>query len=317
MASGPIRAARLHRHGEPLVVEDLVLPEPSPGEVRVELEFAGVNPIDMYIAAGAVAGEAPLPRTLGGEAVGTLDGRQVLVAGELLGAARDGLWAEAAIVPEPAVTPLPDGVDAQAAAAMGVAGLTAINVVRDVARLSAEDRAIVLGASGGVGSMIVSLAAAVGATVWGQTGSQNKERAIAEQGADKIVVGGPEALPGAIAELQPTVVFDALGGDFTSAAIKAIGPRGRIVSYGASAGGEIKFDVRGLYRKMVSLLGYGGATLSRDERRRGLQAALEALRGGAIKVRIDGVLPLDQVDEAFARLKERRVQGNLLLDVRQ
>ena len=80
--SDTIRAARLHTHGEPLVVERVVLPEPTEGEVRVELEFGGVNPIDRYLALGRVNPAGPLPRTPGGEAAGTLDGVPVLVAGE-------------------------------------------------------------------------------------------------------------------------------------------------------------------------------------------------------------------------------------------
>ncbi|MGA2014839.1 MAG: hypothetical protein ABSH51_30525 [Solirubrobacteraceae bacterium] len=75
MASTTIAAARLRRHGEPLVVEQVELPEPGEGEVRVALQYAGVNPIDRYIAEGRVAPDGPLPRTLGGEAAGSLDGR--------------------------------------------------------------------------------------------------------------------------------------------------------------------------------------------------------------------------------------------------
>ena len=96
------------------------------------------------------------------------------MAGEGLGAARDGVWAQAAVVPRLAVVELPEGVAPRAAAAMGIAGLTALNCVRHVAAVTAEDRVVVLGASGGVGSMIVSLARSAGATVWGQTGSAAK-----------------------------------------------------------------------------------------------------------------------------------------------
>ncbi len=60
-----VRAARLHRHGEPLTVETVELADPADGEVRVALEFGGVNPIDRYIAEGRVAPDGPLPRTLG------------------------------------------------------------------------------------------------------------------------------------------------------------------------------------------------------------------------------------------------------------
>ncbi|HET9105540.1 MAG TPA: zinc-binding alcohol dehydrogenase family protein [Solirubrobacteraceae bacterium] len=309
----PVHAARLHEHGAPLVVEEVQLTDPGPDEVRVRLQFAGVNPIDRYIALGRVAPDAPLPRTLGGEAAGTLDRAPVLVAGEGLGSARDGLWATEANVPRPAVVPIPDGIAPRAAAAMGIAGLTACQCVRELARIGPQDRVLVLGASGGVGSMIVSLARAAGATVWGQTGSGAKAAQIRELGAAEVLVGGPQALGQRLADWQPTVALDPLGGEFVAPVIAALAPRGRLVSYGVSAGAEVTFDMQQLYRKMITVFGYGGMQLTREERRPGLEAALTALGAGELEVRVDSVLPLTDVNEAFARLTERRVQGKLLL----
>jgi NADPH2:quinone reductase len=308
-----VRAARLNRHGESVEVESVQLPEPGEGEVRVELAFGGVNPVDRYVAEGRVSPDGVLPRTLGGEASGTLDGRPVLVFGDGLGGARDGVWAEAAVVPLTAVFELPDGVDLRDAAAMGVAGLTAWNVVHNLARVTGEDRVLVLGAGGGVGSMIVSLAAAAGATVWGQTGSEGKASLVREQGAEAVVVARPDQLADVLSDFQPTVVFDPLGDGFVAPAISAIAPRGRYVAYGTSAGPEVTFNLQTLYRKAVALLGYGGLQLRQDERRLGLERALAALRDGELKIHIDEVLPLEQVNEAFARITERRVQGKLLL----
>ena len=162
--------------------------------MRVDLHYGGVNPIDRYNAEGQVNPDAPRPRTLGGEAAGEVDGRLVLVAGEGLGFVRDGVWSQAAVVPREAVFDVPDGVAAEHAAAMGIAGLTALNCVRTLARVTADDRVLVLGASGGVGSMIVSLAHAAGATVWGQTGSEAKVSAITAEGADRVLVGGPQEI---------------------------------------------------------------------------------------------------------------------------
>jgi NADPH2:quinone reductase len=308
-----VKAARLREHGKPLVVEPVELPEPGPDEVRVELQFGGVNPIDRYIAEGRVAPDGPLPRTLGGEATGTAEGRPVLVAGEGLGAASDGLWAQAAVVPARAVIELPDGVEAREAAAMGIAGLTALKVVRELGAVDAEDRVLVLGASGGVGSMIVSLCHAAGATVWGQTGSADKVPLIEEHGADRVLVAGAETLAEELSGFEPTVVLDPLGDGFVAPVLDALTPRGRVVSYGVSAGAEVKLNLQVLYRKMISLLGYGGTLLTAEERRPGLEAALEALRAGELRVRIDQVLPLEDVNDAFRRLVERRVQGKLLL----
>lgn len=292
------------------------MPAPGAGEVRVDLHYGGVNPIDRYNAAGQVNPDAVRPRTLGGEAAGEVDGRLVLVAGEGLGFVRDGVWAQAAVVPSEAVVDVPDGVAAEHAAAMGIAGLTALNCVRTLARVTAEDRVVVLGASGGVGSMIVSLTRSAGATVWGQTGSEAKAAAITAEGADRVLVGGPQDIAPALADLEPTVAFDVLGDAYTAALVEAMASRGRIVSLGVSAGSEVTFNMRLLYRKMLSLLGYGGTILTREDRRPGLQAALEAVRAGEMSVRIDSVLGLEDVNEAFQRLVDRSVQGKLLLDLR-
>jgi NADPH2:quinone reductase len=310
-----IRAARLRRHGEPVVVQAVSLPEPGPGEVRVRLRYGGVNPIDRYLAEGRVNPDGPLPRTLGGEAAGTADGQPVLVAGAGLGAARDGVWAQAANVPAEAVVAIPDGVELREAAAMGVAGLTAINCVRNLAKISADDRVLVLGASGGVGSMIVSLAAAAKATVWGQTGSPDKAAHVTGHGAERTLVSGPDGLGEPLAELQPSVVFDPLGGDFVAPAVEALSPRGRLVSFGTSAGAEVTFNLQSLYRKSLSVLGYGGMQLGPQERRAGLEEALQALEAGDLRVSVDTVLGLEDVDEAFTRIAQRRVQGKLLLDL--
>ena len=99
------------------------LPEPGEDEVRVDLHYGGVNPIDRYNAEGQVNPDAIRPRTLGGEASGEVDGRLVLVAGEGLGFVRDGVWAQAAVVPRAAVVEVPEGVASEHAAAMGIAGL--------------------------------------------------------------------------------------------------------------------------------------------------------------------------------------------------
>jgi NADPH2:quinone reductase len=306
-----MRAARLKQHGEPLAIEEVELPDPGEGEVLVDLRFGGVNPVDRYGAEGRVAPDAPVPRTLGGEASGVLDGSPVVVNGEGLGTARDGVWAEQAIVPRAAVTEVPDGVDLRAAAAMGVVGVTAWNVVHDLGEVDSRDRVLILGASGGVGSAIVSLVKAAGAEVWGQTGSAEKADTVREQGADHMIVGGPEA----IKDIEPTLVLDPLGGGFLAPVVEALAVRGRIVVYGTSAGPEVQFNLQQLYRKTASLLGYGGMQLTSEERRSAMEQALAAAARGELKIRIDEVLPLDGVNQAFQRLVDRRVQGKLLLDL--
>src|ERR1700735_5575396 len=183
-----VRAARLVGHGKPLEIAEVELAEPQAGEVLVEMAYGGVNPVDMYATQGRVAQDAPGPRPLGGEGAGTVAGRHVMVRGHGLGGGRDGVWAQAAVVPQAALVDVPDGVPLTKAAAMGVAGLTAWRTVTELAQAGPDDTVLVLGASGGVGSVITSLAHGLGATVIGQTGNQSSIEFVAGLGADHVVV---------------------------------------------------------------------------------------------------------------------------------
>ncbi|HTX63995.1 MAG TPA: zinc-binding alcohol dehydrogenase family protein [Acidimicrobiales bacterium] len=308
-----VRAARLVEHGRPLALERVRLGEPGADDLVVEMAFAGVNPVDRYGALGRVAPDAPVPRTLGVEGIGRADGQWVVMHGHGLGTTRDGLWADAAVVPRAACVAVPEGVEPSVAAALGVAGATAYRTVVDLAKVTPDDRVLVLGASGGVGGMIVSLVHAIGAQVWGQTGSGKKLRAIDESGADRSVVADAGTLAAAVAELRPTVAFDPLGDGFTGAAVEALEPFGRLVLFGASADPDGRLPLLALYRKHLTILGYGGLIEPAEVVRRSVQGALEAVRDGRMSVRIDSVLALEDVNDALRRIAERDVAGKLVL----
>jgi len=313
------RAARLSAHGKPLVVEEVDVPSPGDDEVVVEMAFAGVNPVDRYMAEGRVAPDAPLPRTLGMEGAGTLagDGRPVLVQGAGLATKRDGTWAERVVAPRSSLAELPAGVDLAEAAAMGVAGVTAWRTATEQARVTADDRVVVLGASGGVGSILVSICRSIGARVWGQTGSADKAGFVRDQGAEEVVTAGPGELAAALEPLGPTVVFDALGDGFSAAAIEALGPFGRLVSFGVSAGPVAEVNMQSLYRKGLTVFGYAGLLEPEERMAAGKAEALRALADGRLKVAIAEVLPLGRVNDAFAALADRAVTGKIVLDLRR
>jgi NADPH2:quinone reductase len=311
-----VTAARLVRHGEPVELQELELGEPGEEEALIEVAYGGMNPVDMYGAQGLAAKDGPVPRTLGTEGSGTVDGRPVLVRGFGIGTMRDGLWATAAIVPRAALIDLPEGVNLPQAAAMGVAGATAWRTVTELAEVTADDTVLVLGASGGVGSIIVSLAHGAGATVAGQTGRAAKRDWISALGADYVVVSDGAGLAEALVDLPPTVVFDGLGGQFTGAAIEAMQPHGRLVLFGTSAGLTGELSLRQLYRKGITVRGYAGLLASNEAIRAALDQALPALAAGRFAVPIDSELPLDQVNVAFELIKGRRLHGNLVLDTR-
>jgi NADPH2:quinone reductase len=311
------RAARLHTHGKPLVVEETDVSSPGDGEVLVDMAFAGVNPVDRYTAEGRVAPDGPLPRTIGMEGAGRRadDGRPVIVQGSGLGTSRDGAWSSRVVAPRSAVTDVPAGVDLVEAAAMGVAGVTAWRTATEQAKVTADDRVLVLGASGGVGSMLVSLCRSLGARVWGQTGNPDKAAFVSGQGAEEVVTAGAAELAAAAEPFSPTVVFDALGDGFAGAAIEALAPYGRYVSFGVSAGPMAEINMQMLYRKALTVYGYGGLIESAERMAAGKAAALSALADGRLKVVVAEVLPLERVNEAFTALVDRAVSGKIVLDV--
>ena len=314
-----VRAARLIEHGQPLQVETVELASPGPGEALVRMAFAGVNPVDRYQAEGRVAPNAPRPRTLGGEGAGWVEGEhplagsRVLVHGHGLGAGRDGLWATAAVVPDEALVPVPDGVGLEQAAAMGIAGVTAWRCAIEKAGVTAGDRVLVLGAGGGVGSMLVSIAHGIGATVWGQTGRGEKAAWIEQRGAARVVVGDAEQVRQEAAELQPTVVFDALGGEFFGACVQIMAEWGRLVAYGTSAGAEGGVPLQPLYRKALTVYGYGGLIETDESKSTWIRKALDGVRSGRMEVVVDHVVPLDEVNSAFQLLIDRAVLGKVVL----
>jgi NADPH2:quinone reductase len=174
---------------------------------------------------------------------------------------------------------------------------------------------LVLGASGGVGSILVSLCRSLGARVWGQSGNPDKAPFITSLGAEEVVTAGPGELVAALEPLAPTVVFDALGDGFSGAAIEALAPFGRFVSFGVSAGPMAEINMQMMYRKGLTVYGYGGLIESAERMAAGKAAALDALAAGRLKVALADVLPLERVNDAFTALVERGVNGKIVLDL--
>lgn len=307
-------AVRITDHTGTLHVSEVELPVPGPREVLVDLLYAGVNPVDQYTSKGLVSPNGPLPRTLGGEGSGRLDDRPVMVTGAGLGASRDGAWSRRAVVPREAVLALPAGVDPRQAAAAGVAGLTAWSTVVELAQVTAADRVLVLGSSGGVGLTLISLATSLGAEVWGQVRSDDKEPALRAAGAAGAVVTDAATLRDAASDLRPTVVIDALGGDFVRPALALLTPHGRYVVFGTSAGSDVRLDWQAVYRNNLQVLGYGGIVLSGDERRRRLRQVLLALADGRMSIPVARTVPLADGTQVFDR-PAAAGPGKTLLDL--
>src|SRR3954447_5036254 len=165
---------------QPAERDDLPAPTPTDNEVLVHVHASSVNPVDGSIAAGQLAGmgvEHEYPVTLGRDYAGAVEQTGAAVSGFKAGdqvfgfllhanpTVRDGAWAELITVTEElSIAPVPDGVDLATAGAAPLAGITAVTAV-DALDLSEGDVLLVAGATGGVGSLAVQLAARVGARV--------------------------------------------------------------------------------------------------------------------------------------------------------
>jgi NADPH2:quinone reductase len=201
------------------------------------------------------------------------------------------------------------------AAAVGIVGLTAFSIV-ELAEIGPADRVLVLAGSGSVGLAAISYAASKGAHVWGQTTNADKADAIVAMGAAQAVVSDPAGLTAAIQALEPTTVLDSLGGEFTPAALAALAPRGRSLIFGASAGAEGTIQFLQLYRKQQRVLTYGGLGATVPERREGIAGALAAIADGKLRIHIGAELRLDDVEEALALVRDRKVTGKVILKLR-
>jgi len=322
MSDGPVtRAVRLVAPGEaPRLDEKVTLPEPGPDEVLVELDHAGVNPLDTYAAAGTVGDLSRLPRTLGVEGTGLLAGTatRVVVTGAGVGLVRDGTWAGAVVAPRAAVVELPAGVDPAQAGTLGVAAVTAYETLHVLGEVRPDDRVLVLGAAGGVGAVAVQLAKLAGAAVVGQVGSPAKRDALTALGAgglgaDQVVVADAEGLAAAVGDFQPTLVIDPLGGGFTPAVVESAADGARIVLLGVSAGQDLPLPGRKFYRKGLRLLGYAGLTGTAARRATALKALAAELVAGRLRIPVDEVVPLDQYAAVAGRLRERSIVGKVVL----
>ncbi|MBL7486658.1 zinc-binding alcohol dehydrogenase family protein [Frankia sp. AgB1.9] len=310
------RAVRLAVAGEPpRLVEKVELPVPGDGELLVDLDYAGVNPIDTYAATGMVGDLARLPRTLGVEGTGVLAGTdtRVVVTGAGTGLVRDGTWAGAVVAPRGAVVELPAGVDPAQAGAIGVAAVTAYDALHVLGGLRAGDKVLVLGAGGGVGVVAVQLAKLAGASVVGQVGSPAKADAVAALGADRVVVADAARLVAELDEFQPTLVIDPLGAAFTPAVVEVAAVSGRIVILGVSAGENVSLPGRTFYRKGLSLLGYAGLVVTPERRATAIQAVAAGLAAGTLRIPVDEVVPLGRFEDAIERLRDRSVFGKVVL----
>jgi NADPH2:quinone reductase len=317
-----MKAAYINQPGPPesIIVGELPKPTPTENQVLVKVAATAVNPIDTYVRSGAVAMPLPKPFVVGCDLAGVVeamgpDAKQ-FKAGDrvwcscqgILG--RQGTFAEYAAVDEDFLYPIPEGVSDETAAACALVSLTAqLGLVRD-AELRAGETLFVNGGTGGVGSMVVQMAKAIGARVVTTAGSEAKLAKARDFGADLAINYKTDDVPARVREFAPegvNVWWETLREPDFDRTVSLLAPCGRMILM-AGRDARPPFPVGPFYVKGCRLYGFAMFNATTDELRAAANDVNRWLAAGQIKPCIDRVLPLAETATAH-RLQEESTVG--------
>jgi NADPH2:quinone reductase len=320
-----MKAIRVHETGGPEVMrwEDVENPDPGPGQVRVRLEAAGLNFIDIYHREGRYT--LPKPFTPGREGAGTAvavgAGVEAFAPGDRVAfGSTQGGYAEEVLVPWHELVRVPDGVALQTAAALMLQGMTAHYLAHDTFPLRKGHTALVTAAAGGVGHLLVQIAKRLGARVLGTASNEEKAELARQAGADEIVMYRDRDLAEEARRLTDgrgvDVVYDSVGKDTFAKSLDSLRPRGMLVLFGASSGAVPPFDpitlnTKGsLFLTRPSLHHY---VADRAELTRRADDLFGWVAGGELHVRVDRSFPLAEAAEAHRYMEGGKTRGKVLL----
>jgi NADPH:quinone reductase len=305
-----VHATRL---GGPEVLTPAEVPDPVPGpdEVLVEVEAAGINFADIKRIEGAYL-PPPLPFIPGSEVVGrTGDGRRVMAL------VQNG-YATKVVARAP--LEIPEGLAAGQALAVLVQGLTAWHLLRSAARLVPGETVVVNSAAGGVGHLAIQLAREFGAgRVIGTASTEDKRELVERLGADAAVDGKPEGYAERLIEAnggsQVDVVLDAVGGRVFDAALYALAPFGRLITYGtAGTQPPSPVDPDLLSERNISVGGYWlGGSRHLPGTMEPLDELLRLTASGRLQPFVGGSYRLADAAQALTDMAARRSTGKLVL----
>ena len=252
-------AIRIHATGGPEVLswEEIPVGEPGPGEARVRHSAVGVNYIDTYHRSGLY--KLPLPSGIGNEAAGVVEavgaGVDWVAPGDRVayGSGPLGAYSERRVMPADRLVKIPEGVSDRSAATLMLKGLTVQYLFRQTRRLEAGDTILFHAAAGGVGLIACQWARALGVTMIGTVGSDEKAALAKANGCTHTIVYTRENFVERVRELTGgrgvPVVYDSVGKDTFPASLDCLSPRGLFVSFGNSSGSVAQFDLMLLAQK--------------------------------------------------------------------
>lgn len=322
-------AIRFHQHGGPEVLQWVAidLPEPGPKEVRLRHTAVGLNYIDVYHRSGAYP--MPLPSGLGQEGAGVIEAVGAAVTDFRVGdrvaypiapLAPVGGYSEARNIRADKLLRLPDGIDFNTGAAMMLQGLTAQYLLRRTYPVKPGDTVLIHAAAGGVGLIACQWAKALGATVIGTVGSDEKAELARTHGCDHAIVYSRENFVERVREITGgagvPVVYDSVGKDTFQGSLECLQPFGLLAGFGNSSGPVPPFDLQELSRR--GSLYVTRATLFTHLAKRETMLAMadelfEVVRSGKVRIEVRQTYALREAARAHADLEARRTTGSTVL----
>jgi len=317
---------RIHENGGPDVLryEDAALGAPGPGQVRLRQTAVGLNFIDVYQRSGLYP--LPLPSGIGLEGAGTVEavgnGVANLQPGDRIAYAGGppGAYAAARIMPAAPLVKLPDTIKDEQAAAMMLQGLTAYYLIHRTYRAKLGDTVLLHAAAGGVGLIACQWLSALGVTVIGTVGSEEKAALARAHGCAHTILYREENIAERVRAITDgagvPVVFDSVGKDTWEASLDSLSPLGLMVSYGNASGAVPPFAVGQLASK-GSLFVTRPMLATYMARREDLETAANALftvvADGTVKIAALQSYPLADAAQAHRDLEARKTSGSTIL----
>lgn len=340
-----MKAIAFKKHGDRSVLEALELPEPHVGakDVLVRVKAVALNHLDIWVRQGWPGLKLPLPHILGSDVAGIVErvgtevtdlapGTEVLInpghscdacaaclAGEdnlcreykILGEHIAGGYAELVSVPRKNILPKPPNLSFELAACLPLTFLTAWTMLVRRAQLRPGETVLVQAAGSGVGSAAVQIAKLMGAFVLATASTDQKLERAKALGADHLINYAKTDFLAEVKRLtnrrMVDVVFEHVGAETFEKSVACLPYGGRLVTCGATAGHDVKLDLRVLFFKRISLL---GSTMGSKAE---LHRMLPLFEAGKLKPVLDRVLPLSEASEAHRLLEERATFGNVVL----
>jgi NADPH2:quinone reductase len=320
-------AIRIHRPGGPEVLkwEEVDVGEPGPGQVRLRQEAAGLNFIDVYHRTGLY--KQPLPFTPGVEGAGVVEavGAEVdhLKKGDRVAyAGPAGGYAEERLIEADRVVKLPKDIDSAQAAAMMLQGMTAQMLLRSVFPIHEGDTILVHAAAGGVGLIMCQWAAALGATVIGTVGTDEKAEIARVHGCAHPIVYSRQDFVAEVKRITDgaklPVVYDSVGRDTFLKSLDCLKTRGLMVSFGNSSGPPdpiapgMLAQKGSLYLTRPTLFHY---IATREQLEQGARELFAMVTDGKVKIEVKQSFPLKDAAEAHRQLEARQTSGSTILTI--